>query len=93
MLAPDLQNILQDLTALKVTSQVVSGDIRLAEAIFANNSKIRQDTRLTPFHLVTGQQSTLPPIKDTGEHTYHSPNRLKHLGVKVPDNPVETYWG
>ena len=49
LLAPDLQNILQDLTALKVISPVVSGDILLAETIFANNSKVRQDTaRLTP---------------------------------------------
>ena len=86
-LAPDLQNFVHYLTVLKVISPGVSGDILLAEAIFANNSRIRRDTRLTPFQLVTGQQSILPPIKDTGEHTHHSLNRLKHLGVQVPDNP------
>ena len=78
--------LVQDLTALKVISPGVPGDILLAEAIFVNNSKIRRDTRLTPFQLVTAQQSTLPPLKDTGEHTHHSLNRLKHLGVQVPDN-------
>ena len=42
--------------------------------------------RLSPFQLVTGQQSKLPPIEDTGEHTHCSINGLKHLGVQVPDN-------
>ena len=66
----------------------MAGDILLGEAIFINKSKIRRDTRLTPFQLVTGQQSRLLPIKDTGEeHTHRSLNRLKHLGVQVPDNP------
>ena len=85
-LAPDLQYILQDLPVLKVISPGVPGDILLAEALFANNSKIRRDMRLTPFQLVTGQQSTLSLIKDTGEHTHHPLNRLKHLGVQVSDN-------
>ena len=74
------------MTALKEISPRVPGDILLAEAIFVNNRRIRRDKRLTPFQLVTGQQSTLRPIKDTGEHTHHSLNMLKHLGVQVPDN-------
>ena len=74
--------------ALKVISPGVLEDILLAEAIFASTSRIRRDTILSPFQLVTGQQSTLPPIEDTGECTYCSINRLKHLGVQVQDNQV-----
>ena len=74
-------------TVLKVNSPGVSGDILLAEAIFANNSRIRRDTRLTPFQLVTGQQSILPPIKDIGEPTHHFLNRLKHIGGTGPRQP------
>jgi len=39
-LSPDCKGIFQDLKALKVISPGVSGDILLAEAIFAHNSKI-----------------------------------------------------
>ena len=35
--------------------------------------------------MVTGKQSEPPPIDDTGERTHSSINRLKHLGVQVPD--------
>ena len=70
----------------------MSEDILLAEAVFAHNCKIRQDTRLSPFQLVTGKQSQPPPIDDTGELN-HSSIRLKHLGVQVQDkesgNPQE----
>ena len=76
LLAPDLQKILHDLTDLKVISSGVSGETLLAEVIFANNSRIRQDTRLAPFQLVTVQQSILPSVKDTGKHTHHSLNRV-----------------
>ena len=86
MLAPDILCLiyLTGHDSLKVISPRVPGDILLAEAILVN--RIRQDTRLTPFQLVTGQQSTIPPIKDTGEHTHRSLSRLKHIGVQVPDN-------
>ena len=76
---------LQDLKGLKVISPGVSGDILLAETIFAYNSRIRRDTRLSYFQLVTGKQSEPPPIDDTGERTHSSINRLKHLGVQVQD--------
>ena len=78
-LAPECHYILQDMKALKVFSPGVPGDILLAEAIFAHNSRIRRDTRQSIFQLVTGQQSTQPPIDDTGERTHSSLNRLKHL--------------
>ena len=84
-LAPGCQHILQDMKAFKVISLGVPGDIILTEAIFAHNSRIRQDMRLSPFQLVTGKQSDPPPIDDTGEGIHSSINRLKPLGVKVPD--------
>ena len=91
-LAQDCQHILQEMKALKVISPGVPGDILLAESIFAHNSRIRRDTRLTPFQLVTEQQSTLPPIDDTGERTHRSISRLKYLGVpRFQTTMVETY--
>ena len=72
--------------AIKVISPGVPGDLLLTEAILAHNSRIRQETRLPPFQLVTGKQSTLSPIDDTGERTHSFINRLKHLGLQVPDN-------
>ena len=87
-LSPDCQHILllQDMKALKVISPGVPGNILLTEAIFAHNSRIRRDMRLSPFQLVTGKQSESPrPIDDTGEGTHSSINRFKHLGVKVQD--------
>ena len=68
-LSPDCKGIFQDLKALKVISPAVSEDILLAEVVFAHNSKIRRETRLSPFQLVTGKQSKPPPIDDTGELT------------------------
>ena len=81
-LGPDFQGILQDMKALKVISPGVPGDIIPAEVIFAHNSRIKRDTRLSPFQLVTGKQSEPPSIDDTGERTHSSINRLKHLGVQ-----------
>ena len=71
-LSPDCKGIFQDLKALKVISPAVSEDILLAEAVFAHNSKIRKDTKLSPFQLVTGKQSEPPLIDDTGELTHSS---------------------
>ena len=85
MHSPDCKGIFQDLKALKVISPAVSEDILLAEAVFAHNSKIRKDTRLSPFQLVTGNQSEPTLIDDTGELTYSSINRLKHLGVQAQE--------
>ena len=84
-LSPDCKGIFQDLKALKVISPAVSEDILLAEAVFAHNSKIRREMRLSPFQLVTGKQSKPPPIDDTGELTHSSINRLKHLGVQAQE--------
>ena len=81
-LSPDCKGIFQDLKALKVISSAVSEDILLAEAVFANNSKIRKGTKLSPFQLVTGKQSEPPLVDDTGKLTHSSINRLKHLGVQ-----------
>ena len=61
-LSPDCKGISQDLKALKVISPGVSVDILLAEVIFAHNSRIKRDTRLSPFQLVTGKQSEPPHI-------------------------------
>ena len=83
-LSPDCKGIFQDLKALKVISPAVSEDILLAEAVFANNIKIRKGTKLSPF-LVTGKQSEPPLVDDTGKLTHSSINRLKHLGVKAQE--------
>ena len=80
-LSPDCKGIFQDLNALKVISPAVSENILLAEAVFAHNSKIRKDTKLSPFQLITRKQSEPPLIDVTGKLTHSSINKLKHLGV------------
>jgi len=44
-----------------------------------------QETRLSPFQLVTGKQSKPLPIDDTGELTHSSINKLKHIGVQAQE--------
>ena len=84
-LSPDCKGIFQSLKALKVISPAVSEDILLAEAVFAHNSKLRKDTKLSPFQLVKGKQSEPPLVDDTVKLTHSSTNRLKHLGVQAQE--------
>ena len=58
-LSPDCKGIFQDFKALKLISPALSEDILLAEAVFAHNSKIIRETRLSD---------------DTGELTHSSIN-------------------
>ena len=63
----------------------MSEDILLAEAVFTHNSKIRKETRLSPFQLFTGKQSKPPLIDDTGELTQSSINKQVKTGVQAQE--------
>jgi hypothetical protein len=63
----------------------VSEDILLAKAVFAHNSKLRKDIKLSPFQLVKGKQSEPPLVDDTVKLTHISTNRSKHLGVQAQE--------
>ena len=55
----------------------------IAEAVFAHNSKLRKDTKLSPFQLVRGKQSEPLLLDDTVKLTHSSTNRLEHLRVQA----------
>ena len=56
--SPDCKGIFQSFKALKVISPAVSEDILLAEAVFAHNSKLRNDIKLSPFQLGKAVRTT-----------------------------------